>query len=90
MLGSDTTNNMSGGVYISGWFLIGMGLHVWPIVFWGPLGALCGVYTLVGGIWTYDTLGRWKWPLSRKLVLMVGVPLAVLAIVFLLPTRPAQ
>ena len=59
MLGADTTNNMSGGVYISGLFLVGMGLHLWPVLFWGPLGILTGVYTLVGAIWTYDTLARW-------------------------------
>ena len=90
MIRSDTTNNMSGGIYISGWLLIGMGIHLWPIVFWGPLGVMCGVYTLVGGIWTLDTMGRWKWPLLRKLAILVGIPIVVVGIVLLLPIAPPQ
>ena len=90
MIRTDTTNNMSGGVYISGWFLIGMGLHVWPVIFWGPLGIICAVYTLIGAIWTYDTLGRWKFPMSRKLAVMLGVPIVVVGIVLLMPTAPSH
>ncbi len=85
MLGADTTNNMSGGVYISGWFLVGMGIHLWPVLFWGPLGILCGVYTLVGAIWTYDTLTRWKWTLRRKLLVMVGIAVGVVGVILLIP-----
>jgi hypothetical protein len=88
MLESDSTNNMSGGVYISGWFLIGMGLRLWPVLFWGPLGIICGVYTLVGAIWSYDTLHRWKWPMGRKLAVMLGIPIAVVGIILILPISP--
>jgi ABC-type phosphate transport system permease subunit len=86
----DSGNNMSGGIYISGWALIGMGIHLWPILFWGPLGVICGVYTLVGGIWSYDTMGRWKWTLRRKVALMIGIPIVVVGLVMLLPTAPPQ
>lgn len=88
MLDADSTNNMSGGVYITGWLLIGMGLRLWPILFWGPLGVLCGVYTLVGAIWTYDTLSRWKWSARKKLALMLGIPIAIVGVLLLVPVPP--
>jgi hypothetical protein len=88
MLGADTTNNMSGFVYSSGWFLIGMGVHIWPILFWGPLGILCAIYTLVGGVWTYDTLNRWKAERRTKLMVMLGVPIVMLVLAFLIPADP--
>jgi len=85
MLRSDTTNNMSGGVYVSGWLLVGMGIRLWPGLFWGPLGILCGVYTLVGAIWTYDTFRRWKWSLRKTILVMLAIPVAVVGAMFLLP-----
>jgi hypothetical protein len=85
MLRSDTTNNMSGGIYTSGSILLIVGFRVWPILFWGPLGIMSGVYTGVGAIWAYDTFRRWNWSVRKSLLILAAIPVGIAIVVLLLP-----
>lgn len=88
MLDAERSGNMSGGIYITGWLLLAMGFRLWPLLFFGPLGIISGVYTLIGAVWTYDTLKRGKVPARTIVGLMVGVPILTFVIIWLMPLKP--